>query len=76
MCGGLFDEEISSSRPLFEYDISILSVWMNHVIVPEGIVHNMNNRKLKKTKQKKRKRKNTKIRHNKKVGENGGPVVG
>ena len=28
----MFDEEISISRPLFEYDISILVVWVNHLI--------------------------------------------
>ena len=30
--GGVFDEEISTSKPLFEYNTSILGVWVNHVI--------------------------------------------
>jgi len=32
LCGGVFDEEISTSRPLFVYNISILGVWVNHLI--------------------------------------------
>ena len=28
-------DEISTSRPLFEYDVPILSVWVNHLIVPK-----------------------------------------
>ena len=32
MFGGMFDEEISTSRPLFVYNISILVVWVNHLI--------------------------------------------
>ena len=28
----MFDEEISTSRSLFEYNISILVVWVNHLI--------------------------------------------
>ena len=28
----MFDEKISTSRPLFEYNISILVVWVNHLI--------------------------------------------
>ena len=38
LCGEVFDEEISTSRPLFECDGSILSVWVNHVIIYEGII--------------------------------------
>ena len=34
----MFDEEISTSRPLFDYDISIVSVWVNHVIVHKVMI--------------------------------------
>jgi len=37
LCSGMFDAEISTSRPLFEYNISILNVWVNHVIMHKGI---------------------------------------
>ena len=30
------DVETSTSRPLFEYDKSVLSVWVNHVILHKG----------------------------------------
>jgi len=30
LCVGLFGEDISTSGPLFEYDISILGVWVSH----------------------------------------------
>jgi len=29
--GGVFDE-VSTSRPLFEYNIFVLGVWVNHLI--------------------------------------------
>ena len=31
--GGVFDEEISTSKPLLERSTSILGVWVNHVII-------------------------------------------
>jgi len=34
----MFDAEISTSRPLFEYGRSILSVWVNHVIIRKGMI--------------------------------------
>jgi len=37
LCSGKFDAEISTSRPLFEYNTSVLSVWVNHVIIHKGI---------------------------------------
>jgi hypothetical protein len=30
--GGVFDEEISTLKPLLEHSTSILGVWVNHVI--------------------------------------------
>ena len=38
----MFDE-ISTSRPLFEYSISILSVWVNHFIYIKVCFNNINN---------------------------------
>ena len=70
----MFDEEISTSRSLFDYDISILSVWLNHLTVPKVIKSiistienskNTNQRKEEK-KMKPKKLKNIKIEHNKK----------
>ena len=31
--GAMFDEEISTSKPLLEHSTSILGVWVNHVII-------------------------------------------
>ena len=33
----MFDVEISTSMPLFEYNISILRLWVNYVIIHKGI---------------------------------------
>ena len=35
--GGVFDEEISTSKPLLEHSTSILGVWVNHVIIHKDI---------------------------------------
>ena len=35
--GGVFDEEISTSKPLSEHSTSILGVWVNHVIIHKNI---------------------------------------
>jgi len=35
--GGVFDEEISTSKPLLEHSTSILGVWLNHVIIHKNI---------------------------------------
>jgi len=34
----MFDVEISTSRPLFQYDISILSVWVNQLIIHKCMI--------------------------------------
>jgi len=34
---GVFDEEISTSKPLLEHSTSILGVWENHVILLKNI---------------------------------------
>jgi len=31
--GGVFDEEISTSKALFEHNSSLLGVWVNHLIL-------------------------------------------
>jgi len=33
----VFDEEISTSKPLLEHSTSILGVWVNHVIIHKNI---------------------------------------
>ena len=33
----MFDEEISTSKPLLEHSTSILGVWVNHVIIHKDI---------------------------------------
>ena len=33
----MFDEEISTSKPLLEHSIPILGVWMNHVMIHKNI---------------------------------------
>jgi len=43
--GGVFDEEISTSKPLLEHSISILGVWVNHVIIHENITLYYQNQK-------------------------------
>jgi len=35
--GGVFDEEISTSKPLLEHSTSILGVWVNHVMIHKNI---------------------------------------
>ena len=35
--GGVFDEEISTPKPLLEHSTSILGVWVNHVIIHKSI---------------------------------------
>ena len=35
--GGVFDEEISTSKPLLEHSTSILGVCVNHVIIYKSI---------------------------------------
>ena len=34
---GLFDEEISTSKPLLEHSTSIQGVWVNHIIKHKSI---------------------------------------
>ena len=33
----MFDEEISTSKPLLEHSTSILGVWVNHIIIHKDI---------------------------------------
>ena len=35
--GGVFDEEISTSKPLLEHSTCILGVWVNHVMIHKNI---------------------------------------
>jgi len=42
--GGKFDEEISTSKPLLEHSTSIMSVWVNHVIIHKSITLNYQNK--------------------------------
>jgi len=43
--GGVFDEEISTSKPLLEHSTSILGVWVNHVIIHKYITLYYQNKK-------------------------------
>ena len=66
-CDGVFDEEISTSRPLFEYNISILVVWVNHLINLKTQFIVSKSQRIKEIKNKENKTKR---------GEPGGPVLG
>ena len=49
--GGVFDEEISTSKHLLEHSTPILGVWVNHVIIHKNITlyyQNKNKNKNKK----------------------------
>ena len=35
--GGVFDDEISTSKPLLGHSTSVLGVWVNHVIIHKSI---------------------------------------
>ena len=48
--GGVFDEEISTSKPLLEHSTSILGVWVNHVIIHKNITLYYQNKNINKNK--------------------------
>jgi len=48
--GGVFDEEISTSKPLLEHSVSILGVWVNHVTIHTKIYNPILPKKKTKTK--------------------------
>ena len=43
--GGVFNEEISTSRPLLGHSTAILGVWVNHVIIHKNITLYYQNKK-------------------------------
>ena len=47
--GGVFDEEISTSKPLLEHSTSILGVWVNNVIIHKNITLYYQNKKTETT---------------------------
>ena len=66
LCGGLFGEEISTSRPFFEYDLSISGVWVSHSINLKVSSYNIKNRRKSKNQSYERQSKKTKTKTKKK----------